>query len=68
MTIIETSAGQFYRVRETNDPDLAHVWYGVRVKRAKVGFVDSARLIEELVRKAGCRVIVGTPGRSVAHT
>jgi hypothetical protein len=55
--IIETTANQLYRVRETNDPDLAHVWYGVAVKRAGGAFVNKVSAREELVRKAGCRVV-----------
>ena len=31
--IIETSANRFYQVEETGNPDLAHVWFGRRVKR-----------------------------------
>ena len=52
--IIETTANQFYRVRES---DMAHVWLGVRVKLAKGAFVDCAKAREELVRKAGCRTV-----------
>jgi hypothetical protein len=31
--IIETSANELYRVRETGNPDLAHLWFGTPVKR-----------------------------------
>lgn len=59
MKIIETSANQLYRVLETNDAALAHVWYGVEVKRQGAGYADTkkgkGRIV--LVRKAGCTVI-----------
>lgn len=55
--IIETSANQLYAVRETNDASLAHVWFGVEVKRAKGGFVPKAKARETLVRKAASKVI-----------
>ncbi|MFC7700933.1 hypothetical protein ACFQX9_30155 [Bradyrhizobium sp. GCM10028915] len=59
MTIIETSANQFYRVTETGDANLAHVWNGVQVKRVKGGWADKAKARTELVRKVGCRVVEG---------
>ena len=30
--IIETTSNIYYSVRETGNPDLAHVWLGVQVK------------------------------------
>jgi len=57
MTIIETSANQFYRVTETNDPALAHVWRGVEVKRVKGQWVDKAKARPQLVRKAASRSV-----------
>lgn len=56
--IIETSSNQFYRVRETNDPALAHVWYGEAVKLVKGEWVNKAKARTELVRKAATRVVV----------
>jgi len=58
--IIETSDNRFYRVWETADEDLQHVWYGTEVKRTKnAGFVtkrvNPGRF--ELVRKAASRVV-----------
>lgn len=52
--IIETSCNRFYRVWETNQDGLEHVWYGTEVKRTKnAGFVtkrvNPGRF--ELVRK-----------------
>lgn len=56
--IVETSSNQLYLVIETNDPNLAHVWHGVRMKRSKGGaFVQAKDARRELVRKAGCRVV-----------
>lgn len=55
--IIETTGNQFFQVRETNDPDLAHVWYGIAVKRTKAGFVPKAKAREMLVRKDATRVV-----------
>lgn len=53
--IIETSANQFYFVVEPTDEHLAHCWNGLRLKRAKGGFVVTKNAKPELVRKAGCR-------------
>lgn len=55
--IVETSANQFYSVSDANDANLAHVWYGQRVKRSGGAFVPVAKLRTELVRKAGCRIV-----------
>jgi len=55
--IIETSANQFYQVRETNNPNLAHVWFGVEVKRAKGQWVPKAKAREMLVRKEASVII-----------
>lgn len=61
--IVETSANELYRVRETGNPDTAHVWHGIPVKRAKGGFVVKAEATkpgfrEHMVRKAASRVVV----------
>ena len=57
--IIETSANQMYRVRETGHPDLAHVWYGIAVKRGKIRgtYEPKKGTREELVRKTASRII-----------
>ncbi len=55
--IIETSANELYRVRETGDANLAHVWIGIAVKRVKGEFVPKAKRREEFVRKAACRFV-----------
>jgi hypothetical protein len=60
--IIETSANELYRVRETGNPDLAHVWFGTPVKRTKTGFAPKTEALkasfrEHAVRKASCRVV-----------
>lgn len=64
--IIETSANQFYRVREAGDAALAHCWIGTQVKRVKGAWVDKAKARTELVRKAACRVVA--PKMVVAAT
>ena len=55
--IIQTTANQLYRVRETGNPDLAHVWFGIAVKAVKGAFVDRKNAREELVRKVGTVVV-----------
>lgn len=55
--IIETSANRLYKARETNDPALAHVWYGVEVKLVKGEYVPKKNAREELVRIAGSTII-----------
>jgi hypothetical protein len=55
--IIETSANQFFRVTDHEDPALAHVWCGVPVKKVKFSWVNKANAREVLVRKAGSRVV-----------
>ena len=55
--IIETSANVLYFVVDNTDPNLAHVWTGLRVKRVKDGFVVVKNPKKELVRKIGSREI-----------
>lgn len=62
--IIETSDNRFYRVVETGSMELAHVWYGVRVKKVRGQWVFTAEgrraymnQRPELVRKAATRVV-----------
>ena len=58
--IIETSTNRFYQVEETGNTDLAHVWYGRRVKRVGGMFGLTAKAVRsapELVRKAASRVV-----------
>ena len=40
--IIETSANQLCAVRVLSDPNLAHCWFGVEVKRSKGAFIPKA--------------------------
>lgn len=59
--IIETSANRFYRVTETGDAALAHVWNGIEVKLVsgrKGTWAPKKNARAELVRKVGSRVIV----------
>lgn len=57
--IIQTTANQFFRVRETGSAELAHVWHGVEVKRVRGAFVEKAKARETLVRKVGARMVEG---------
>ena len=50
--IIETTDNRCYIVRETNDPDLAHVWFGTQVKYVKGEWVFRGPAREHLVSKA----------------
>jgi hypothetical protein len=62
MKIIETTANQFYRVVEANDPGLAHCWWGIPVRRVKGKWIDKKNRRAVLVRKEGCRPASGSPG------
>jgi len=55
--IIEDSANRFFRVRETGNADLAHVWTGIEVKRTRDGFVPKAKAREILVRKTATIIV-----------
>lgn len=62
--IVETSDNRFYRVTETGDPNLAHVWYGIPVRKVKGEWVLTAAATRKpqgkaaiLVRKAATRVV-----------
>ena len=59
--IIETSCNRFFRVTETNQPGLEHVWSGHEVKRKKtplgIQWVIKATIKDVLVRKAATRVV-----------
>jgi hypothetical protein len=58
--IIETSDNRFYRVTETGQDGLDHVWFGIEQKRsskAKDGYTAKANARKELVRKAATRVV-----------
>ena len=55
--IIETSANQLFAVWPTNDPDLAHVFWGVQVKRSGGTFVPKAKARTTLVRKECIRIV-----------
>lgn len=58
--IIETSANLFYQVWETNEPGLAHVWYGLPIKRVRGLWAlktSARREHPEIVRKAACRIV-----------
>lgn len=57
--IIETSDNHLYSVRETGDPDLAHVWIGVEVKKIRGAYVPKAKARPTLVRKDATRIVEG---------
>lgn len=63
--IVRETSGAHFRVVASNDPDLAHVWLGVPVKRTAAGFVPKAKARQQLVRRAGCvivaQVVVAAP-------
>jgi hypothetical protein len=56
--IIETAANELYRVRETGNPDLAHIWYGTPVKKITrkaahiAGTTDHFRIVYDYAAKA----------------
>jgi hypothetical protein len=56
--LIETSDNRLYDVKDAG-PDYPQAWVGVRVKRGKIRgtYVPAANAREELVRKAGCKII-----------
>lgn len=70
--IIQDNAGSYYKVRDLADPDLSHVWVGVRVTlrtdkvedvyarggfRKERYFAPTKGGREMLVRKFGCKVV-----------
>ena len=67
--IVKTSAGRLYRVTETGDANLAHVWMGIEVKHVaghwsdelntNVGpqWVAKKNARPALVRKAATRIV-----------
>lgn len=58
--IIETTDNQKYRVMETGKPELAHVWYGVALKKSKGEWVikGKPRAFPLLVSKAHLHRII----------
>ena len=59
--IIQETNGTFCQVRETGNPDLAHVWFGVEVKKVAGGFAPKKNAKERLVRKEAARVVSHFP-------
>jgi hypothetical protein len=57
--IVETTDNRLFSVHEIPEPDLAHVWFGIPVKRAKIRGTYEARANAkpELVRKEGSKVV-----------
>ena len=47
---------------DAHDADLAHVWFGTRVKKTSAGYVPVKNARDELVRKAACRVVAQEAG------
>lgn len=75
--LVQTSDGRLFACRDTNDPDLAHVWHGIAVKRVSAGGdfptdVAQFRLSRQqfaprtsrmiLVRKAASTIVGKFPG------
>jgi hypothetical protein len=75
--LVQTSDGRLFACRDTNDPDLDHVWHGIAVKRVSAGGdlptdVTQFRLSRQqfaprtsrmiLVRKVGSTVLGKFPG------
>lgn len=55
MIVLDT-AGRLFRVRDTGDANLAHVWFGTEMKRTAAGYEPKKNARESLVRKVGCTV------------
>lgn len=58
--IVETSDNRLFAVTETGDFNLAHVWNGVRVRRAKIrGTYERhpSDTTPRLIRKIGSKVV-----------
>lgn len=58
-TIIRDGAGNLFAVRDAGNPDLAHVYLGVPVKRVGAGYVLKTKAREQLVRRIGTSVVEG---------
>lgn len=58
--IIESSDNRLYRVEETGDADLAHVWFGIEVKKSHGAYVPKAKSRRTLVRKDATKVIAAS--------
>jgi hypothetical protein len=56
--IIKSSDGRIYRVTETGDANLAHVWTGIEVKHVAGDWVAKKNARPSLVRKAATRIVV----------
>jgi hypothetical protein len=56
--IIETTDNRFYRVRDTNQEGLDHVWFGYPVKRSKGDWVAKVNALTQLVSKAHIHRVV----------
>ena len=55
--IIETLANEFFEVTKTNDINLAHVYFGQKMKKTKNGFIAVKKIKIELVRIEGTRQV-----------
>lgn len=55
--IIEDSANILWAVWPAGDANLAHVWFGYRVKKAKGAYVPVAKARQTLVRRDAARVV-----------
>lgn len=56
-TIIETTDGQVYRVRDIEQANLGHFWFGVKQKWLKRHWVDVKDAKVQLIRRDAARRI-----------
>ena len=53
--IVQTSSGQFFRVKDNSD--ISHAWTGVPVRRIGREYFERKGARVVLVRKAGCTIV-----------
>ena len=56
-TIVLSLDGSYYAVVPCEEPELAHVWWGIAVKFPLTGPVAKAKAKPRLVRRAGTLVV-----------
>jgi len=64
--IIQETNGSYQLVRETGNPDMAHVWFGTEVKKVAGGFAKKKNAKERLVRKEAATIIQRVCGSVVS--
>lgn len=53
--VIETTCNKLYFVTDFAEPNLSHVWKGLRCKKTKGGYVIKDGAKPEMVRKEGSK-------------